>query len=94
VGVAPESGDLDDLVATEADVGEPESSPHQETIAKQPLHLLWSRVGADIEVLGLSTQQQITDAAANQVGLVTVAMQTLKPLKRTFANRVAGDAVG
>ena len=94
VGVAPEGGDLNDQVATEPDMGEPKSAPDQETVAKQLLHLLWCRVGANVEVLWRPAQQQVTDAATDQVSLVAVAMQSIEDFKRTFVNLFAGDAVG
>ena len=94
VGVAPEGGDLNDQVATEPDMGEPKPAPDQETVAKQLLHLLWCRVGANIEVLRRPAQQQVTNTAADQVSLVAVAMQSIEDFKRTFVNLFAGDAVG
>ena len=93
IGLAAEGRDFDHLVAPEPDVRQPEPAPDQETVAKQFLDLLWSSVGPDVEVLGVAVQQQVADAAADQVGFVAVAVQAIEDLEGVLVDPATGDMV-
>ena len=92
-GMAPEGRDFYNLVAAKPDMGQPEPAPDQETVAKQLLDLLRSRVGANVEILGCPVQQQVPDAAADQVGLVAVAVQPVEHFESVFVDPATGDLV-
>jgi hypothetical protein len=92
-GMATEGCDFYNLVAAEPDMGESEPAPDQEAVAKQLLDLLWSCVGADVEILGRPVQQQIPDAATDQVGFVAVAVQPVENFEGVLVDPAAGDLV-
>jgi len=64
--LTPERCDLDDLGA-ELDVREPEAAADDPAVPEQLLHLRWMRGRADVEVLGPAAEQQIADAAADEI---------------------------
>ena len=66
----------------------------QEAIAKELFDLLWCRVGANVKIFGCSAQEKITHATADQIGLITMAMQPVEHLEGIFIDIAAGDVVG
>ncbi len=75
-----------DDVPPEAHVRKTKSPADQARIAKQPPDFLRMRVRRDIEVFRVQPEQQITDSAANQKGLVAGLMQTVQNLERVLAD--------
>ena len=51
------------------------------------------RVGANVEVLRAAPEQQVADAAADEVGGVFVLMEAVKNLQRVGVDLFAGDCV-
>ena len=92
--MAAEGSDLDDLVPAEPDVSQTETATDQETVAKKPLDLLRSCVGTNVKVFRGSAQQEITYAAADQVGQEAMAVQPVKHLEGIPIDLAAGNAVG
>ena len=74
--VGAERGRLDDLRAEE-DVREAEAAADDAAVPEQAPDVVGRRAGGDVEVLGLAAEQQVADAAADQVGGVIVAAQAL-----------------
>ena len=66
-----ECGDLDDL-CSEFDMGQPEPPADDPAVAKEFLDLIGMSRRPDVKVLGTPSEQQIADAAADQVGHVIV----------------------
>ena len=73
--VAPEGRDLDDLAAAEEDVRQAEAPPDDAAVAEEGAHVLGAGARRDVEVLGLAAEQQVADAAADEVGLVAAALE-------------------
>ena len=69
-GVAPEGRDLDDLAAAEEDVREAEAPADDAAVAEEGPHVLGAGARGDVEVLRLAAEEQVADAAADQVRLV------------------------
>ncbi len=61
--------------------------------AEVTAHFLGRGVGGDVEILGLGADQQVAHGAADDVGLVAVALQRFADAPATAADAVAGDAV-
>src|SRR5206468_4119045 len=57
-----------DHFRSEADVREPEAPADDPAVAKEFLDLIRVRGGADVEVLRPPPQQQVADAAADEIG--------------------------
>ena len=74
--VGAERGRLDDL-RSEEDVREAEAAPDDAAVLEEAPDVVGRRAGDDVEVLGLAAEQQVADAAADQVGGVIVAAQAL-----------------
>ena len=74
VDLPAERRDLDRLRA-ELDVREPEAPPDDPAVAEQLLDLVRMRRGADVEVLRPAAEQQVADAAADEVRDVVVLVQ-------------------
>ena len=87
-----ERRDLDGLGA-EADVREPEPPADDPAVLEQPLDLVRVRVGADVEVLRPAAEQQVADAAADEVGDVVVLVEPVENLQRVRIDLFAGDRV-
>ena len=90
--LSPEGGHLDDL-RPELDVSQPESPADDPAIAKQFLDLIRVRRGADVEVLRTPRQQQVPDAAADQIGDVIELSQAIENLQRVRVDVAARDRV-
>ena len=91
--MATEGCNLYDLIAAKPDMCKPEPAPDQETVAEKLLDLMGRCVGTDVEILGCSIQQQVTDTTADQVGFVTVAVQPVEHLEGVLVDLAAGDLV-
>jgi len=74
-------------------VGQAEAATDQAAIAKEPPDLLRMRVGSDVEVLGLALEQEIADAAADQIGLEAGRGEAVKDLEGVRINALSGDGV-
>src|SRR5262249_22952242 len=85
--------DLDDLAPREEDVGEPEPPPDQAAVAEEPPDRLGVGVGPDVEVLGSPGEQQVPDAAADEVCLVSGAGEPVEDLQCIRVDLAAGDRV-
>ena len=93
-GVGAEGGDLDDLPALEVDVREPEPAADEPAVAEDGAHLARVGAGGDVEVLGRAPQQQVADAAADEVSLVSVRVQPEDDLERVGIELVGVDLRG
>ena len=82
LGRTAERADLEDLgVAIEVQVGELEPPADDPAVARErALDLLRPRGRRDVEVLGRAIEQQVTDAAADQVRLEAAAREALRRL--------------
>jgi hypothetical protein len=69
-------GYLDDLSA-EPDVNELKATPDQSRIAKQFVDLFGMGFGGNIKVFGVLPQLQITNATADEIGLVSSIFQAI-----------------
>ena len=67
--LSPERGHLDDL-RPELDVRQTKPPPDDPAVAEELLDLVRVRRGADVKILGAPADQEIADAAADEVGLV------------------------
>ena len=90
--LAAEGGDLDGLGA-EPDVREPEAPADDPAVPEQPLDLVRMRGRADVEVLRPAAEQQVADAAADEVGDVVVLVEPVENLQRVRVDLFAGDRV-
>ena len=88
----PERGDLDGL-GPELDVRQPEAPADDPAVAKQLLDLVRVRRGADVEVLRPASEQQVADAAADQIGDVVVLVQPVQDFERAGIDVAARDRV-
>src|SRR5439155_12354913 len=88
----PERGDLDDL-ATEADVGKPETPADQPRVAEHVLNLIGIRVGRNVEIFGLALQQQVAHTATDDERLVAGVFQAVQDLERALRDVRAADVV-
>ena len=87
-----ERGDLDRL-GPEPDVGETEPAADDPAVPEQPLDLVRMRRRADVEVLRPAAEQQVADAAADEVGDVVVLVQPVQHLQRVGVDLLARDRV-
>jgi len=69
------------------DVREPKASADQATVAERCADFLRAGVSDDIEVLGLPPEQQIPDAAADQIRLVPLLFQAIENLERGITDQ-------
>ena len=93
VDLAPEGRDLDRLGA-ELDVRKPEAPADDPAVAKQLLDLMRVRRRPDVEILGPTVQEQVADAAADQVRDVMVLVEPVEDLEGAGIDVSAGDRVG
>ncbi len=89
---AAEGGHLDDLAA-EHHVRQTEPAADQAAVAEQLAHLLRSRVGGDVEVLGLAPEQQVAHRPADQQRAEAGFVQSVEHAQGGLADVTAGDAV-
>ncbi len=90
--VTPEGGHFDH-VTTKDDVGQAEATANQAAVAEQCLDLLRRRIGGDVEILWRLPEQQIPDAAADQVGVIASLVQAIEHLECIFADLFARNRV-
>ena len=88
--VLAEGRDLDGLGA-ELDVRETEPPADDPAVPEEPFDLIGMRIGADVEVFRPAAQQQIADAAAYEIGDVTLLLEPLKDAKSVRINVPARD---
>lgn len=67
--MAAEGGDLNDL-RPEHDVRQTKTASDQAAVAEQLTHLFRRGVGGHVEIFRAFAQQQIADAAADQIGFI------------------------
>ena len=86
-GVAPERGDLDDLAAAEEDVREPEATADDAAVAEERADVVRARARRDVEVLGATVQEEVANAAADEIGLVAGAFEPPDDLRGVGVDR-------
>lgn len=62
-------------------------------IAEQLADLFRRGVGGHVEVLGALSEQGITDTAADQIGLISTALQAIEYLQRILAELATGHGM-
>ena len=87
-----EGGDLEGLLP-ELDVRQPEPPSDDPAVPEQPFDLLRMRGGPEIEILRAPVQQQVTDTAANEVGLEVVLLEPVDDLECVVVDVPAGERV-
>jgi hypothetical protein len=92
LATAPEGRHLDDF-PPESHVGQSKTTSDQSGIANQIADLIGRGAGGHIEILGVLAQQQIADAAADDVGGVPGFLQTLNHLLSAGTDAIGADAV-
>ena len=92
IDLAAERRDLDRLGA-ELDVGEPEAPADDPAVAEELLDLVGVRRRADVEVLRPPVQQQVADAAADEIRDVVVFVQPIQDFERVRIDVAARDGV-
>ena len=90
--LAAERRDLDDLRA-ELHVREPEAAADDPAVPEQLLDLIRMRRRADVEVLGPAAEQQVADAAADEIGDVVELAQPVENLQRVRIDVAARERV-
>src|SRR6266568_3901837 len=90
-GVLPEGGDLQDLPAAEVDVRQPEPPADEPAIAEGGPHLARVRARRDVEVLRRVAEQDVADAAADEVGLVPDVAQPREDADGVLVEAVLRD---
>ncbi len=93
VGLAPERGGLDDVVAV-GDVREAEAASDDARVAEQAPDLARVRARRDVEVLRDATDEQVADAAADEVGFEAVALEARDDAQRVLVEPALGDGLG
>src|SRR5439155_4993303 len=86
----PEGGDLDHL-RPEFHVSEAETPADDPAVPKQLLDLIGVRGGADVEVFRPSSEQQVADAAADEISDVVELPEPVEDLERVGINVLARD---
>ena len=62
-------------------------------VAEGALDFVWVRRRRDVEILGVTVEQQVTDAAPDQKGRVIELAQAVQHLQRVGVDVLAGDRV-
>jgi hypothetical protein len=88
----PERSHLDDL-PSEMYVCKPETPSDQAAVAKQLADFLRGCIRGHVEILGMSSQHQVAHGTANQAGLVTRLVQSVKHLECGLVDIAARNAV-
>ena len=94
--VAAEGRDLDDLAGPGADVREPEAAPDDAAVAAEDgADVLRAGARGYVEVLRLAAEEEVTHAAADEVGLVAASLEAPDDLGRVGVDAVLveGDVV-
>jgi hypothetical protein len=87
-----EGGNLDDLVM-EVNMGKTEPATDKPAVAEGLLHFVGRGVRGDVKVLRLPAQEQVPYAAADQVGEVSLLLETVEHAKGVGTDPLAGDGV-
>ena len=87
-----EGGDLDDLRA-ELDVREPEAPADDPAVAKELLDLVRMRRCPDVEILWAAADEQVANAAADEIGDVVELPQPIENLERVGIDVAPRDRV-
>ena len=74
-------------------MGQPEAATDEAAVAEKPLELTWSGIGRDVEVLRGSSQEEVPDAAPDQVGDEPVVPEPVERAQGVRADLPSGDAV-
>jgi len=82
--IGAEGRDFDDF-ATEMNVHQFEAATDDPRIAEFGPDLLGGSAGGDVEILGRDTQEHVSHATADQIGLVTGALQAFDDIHRIAA---------
>ena len=90
--LAAERRDLDHLGA-ELDVREPEAAADDPAVPEQLLDLIRMRRRADVEVLGPAPEQEVANAAADQIGDVVGLPQPVEHFQRVGVDVAARERV-
>ena len=90
--VAPERGDLNRL-GTELDVGQPEAAADDPAVAERALDLVGLRRRADVEILGPPPQEQVADAATDEIGGVAQLLEPTHHFQRVGVDVAAGEGM-
>ena len=69
------------------------AAPDDAAIAEEIANLVRARAGRHVEVLGLSTEHQVANASADQVGRVAVPVETTNDLGRVWIDQAPGNFV-
>ena len=90
--LAAERRDLDHLLP-ELDVREAEAPADDPAVPEELLDLIRMRGRADVEILRTAAEQQVADAAADEIGGVLALPQAVENLQRVRIDVAAGDRV-
>ena len=55
-------------------------------VAKELAHVFLTRIGDDVEILGLAAEQQVAHTAADQEGLIAMLVETVEDFERVAGN--------
>jgi hypothetical protein len=88
-----EGGNLDEFVA-EMEVGQAEAAADDAAVTKQSFHLTRGSIRDDIEVLGLTPEEEVPDTAPHKPGDEAAAAETIEDLKGIGADLLPGDRMG
>ncbi|EPF20861.1 hypothetical protein HMPREF0201_00596 [Cedecea davisae DSM 4568] len=70
-----------------------EAAANQAAVAEQFTNLIRRSAGGDVKIFWFFAQQQVADAAANEIGLVACFVQTVEHLEGIFTDIFAGNSV-
>jgi hypothetical protein len=90
--LTPESCDLG-KIATRTNVCKPKSSADQATTREYLLNLLGRGAGRHIKIFGRAAKQQVANAAAYDISLVTCLLQLSDNISGMRAKFCTGNAV-
>ena len=91
--VAAEGRGLDLLLA-EADQREAEAAPDDEGVAEEPLDLARAGVGRHVEVLGRAAEEDVADAAADEIRDEAGVVEAVQDGERVGVDVARGDLRG
>ena len=74
-------------------VRQPEPPADDPAVAKELLDLVRMRGRTDVEVLGTPAEQEVADAAADEIGNVVALAQAIEDLERVGINVAARERV-
>ena len=92
IDLAAERRHLDRL-GSELDVGEAEAAADDPAVAEELLDLVGMGRRPDIEVLGAAAEQEVPDAAADQIRRISVFVQPVQDLEGVGINVATRDRV-